>query len=339
LPGRNSQIARIYALLNLLEGCSAGLSVAELTDQLKDRGHDATQRTIRRDVEALEDAGFPLVQIENSQPKNVVRWGLQSRTRISGHLILNSRELLALYLARGVLRPLCATPFYADLAAVFSKLESHLGEKGRSHLDELSEEIHFEPGPRWGLGVDPDLLDTVQASCVERHVLSVIYDSASSSSKRSRTLGPHFLYFAKGSLYLVAEDLQTGENKIFSVARMTEAQMLDEGYVGETVDPEEFFKASFGIFKGTTPVQIRIEISPKIAPFVKERRWHSSQSVISKGDGSIVLGLDVAITPELVQWILGFGEDAKVIEPNQLRKEIAEAATKVAALYEKPRAA
>ena len=112
--------------------------------------------------------------------------------------------------------------------------------------------------------------------------------------------------------------------------------MLDEEYRGEMANPEDYFHGVFGIFRNDTPpVQIKIQISSRIAPFIKERRWHTSQRIVSKGDGSIILSVDVAITPELIQWVLGFGSDAYVIEPAILQTRIAEEAEKTRNLYPK----
>lgn len=338
MPGRNGQVSRVYCVLTLLEGAPHGLTVKELTDRACERGHKASERTVRRDLDALSAAGFPL-NVTGKSDDNAQRWALDRVARVNEHFVLTARELLALYLARGALTPLKDTPFYADLDSIFAKIDERLGARHHEHLDELSSELRFEPGPRWGLGLDPDTLETVRSSCTNRQVLKVRYYSASAGTDRVRRLGPHYLYFAKGSLFLVAEDLDDSGIKIFSLARMKEAEMLDEQYAKEPVDPEAYFKSSFGIYHGTEAVKVQVEFSPKLAPYIKERRWHESQTVVSKAGGSILVTLEVAITPELVQWVLGFGPDAFVLSPPELAKKITEAAAGVVAKYQSPKAA
>lgn len=334
MSGRNAQVSRIYAILNLLEGTPQGLTVSEITSKVKDRGHEASKRTIYRDLEALSAAGFPLFPADDGSADTAAqRWVLEKTARINQYLVLSPRELVGLYLARQVLTPLRHTPFFADLEQLFRKIEDKLGSKGREHLQELSSDIHFEPGPLWGLGVDPAILDTVSAACSEGQLLKCLYASVNSRSKKYRTLGPHYLYFAKGSLYLVAEELETHAVKTFSIPRMSEAEMLDEPYTGKKTDPEEHFKDSFGIFRGEAATDVRIHFARELASFIKERSWHPSQQIVVKGDGTIEMKLHVALSPELKQWVLGFGAQATVLAPVSLKESIQDEAKTITELY------
>lgn len=335
MPGRNAQVSRIYSILNLLEGSPHGLSVLEITSKMKERGHEASKRTIYRDLEALNAAGFPLFPTEETtDDSSATRWVLEKTARINQYLVLSPRELVGLFLARQVLSPLSHTPFYTDLEQLFKKIEEKLGSKNREHLHEIGQEIHFEPGPLWGLGVDPNVLDTVRAACAESQVLRCVYASVNGRSKKSRRIGPHYLYFAKGSLYLVGEDLDSQVVKTFSLPRMSEVEMLDEPYEGIKSDPEEHFKDSFGIFRGESAVDISLQFAPEVAAFIRERSWHHSQRVVSRSDGTLDVHLHVALTPELKQWILGFGSQVTVQGPAALKESIQAEAKKLLKIYE-----
>ena len=238
MPGRNGQVTRIYSILNVLEGAPHGLTVGDIENRLKDLGHEASRRTIYRDLEALNAAGFPLFPHGQSEDTNATRWVLERMTSVNNHLVLSVKELVALFLAKGVLTPLQGTPFYQDLEKVFNKIEEKLGTNARDYLKELGGEMHFEPTPKWGLGLNPDVIETVRACCSERQVLEVTYSSVNSGKRNTRRLGPHFLYFAKASLYLVAEDLDDSKIKVFSCPRMSDAKMLDEPYTKTPINPE-----------------------------------------------------------------------------------------------------
>ena len=336
MKGRHSQVLRIYRVLSILEGAPHGLSVADLESRLKDRGFEVGKRTIYRDLEALKAAGFPLEE-KGKSDENGTRWTLERSAKVNHYLVLNSRELMALFMARSMLAPLRETPFFQDLTSTFDKIAEKIGSKAQLFINEISEEMHFEPGPLWGLGLKPDIIDTLRAATTEKQVLSVRYNSVNSGKVSMRTLGPHYLYFAKGSLYLVAEDLADHVVKVFSVPRMDEASMLDQSYVGNIVEPEEFFGSAFGVFRGGAPENVRIAFEPAVGSYIRERQWHPSQKIINKEHGRVEIQFEIAVTPELRQWVLGFGTNAVVIAPISLAQSLHEEAAKIVELYSQSR--
>ena len=110
--------------------------------------------------------------------------------------------------------------------------------------------------------------------------------------------------------------------------------MLPEAYLERKIDPSEHFENSFGMFHGDKPEQIELRFSENIAPYVKERRWHKSQRIVSNSDGTVTMYLEVSITPDLVMWLLGFGVDLRIMEPFRLREKIIQKAAQIVRLYE-----
>jgi len=335
VPGRNSQVARFFALIDLLERNPAGLTTSELWEALKDRGHEAGRRTIYRDLEGLTQAGLPVFTDRTSKDGGAEVWRMDRVARVGQYLALTARELFALHLARGSLAPLKETAFFEDLNRVFEKIEARLGGRAVQYLSELKKEFHFDPAPQWGLSVAPDILDTLRAGCSEGQVVEMVYRSIHSGTERLRRIGPHYLYFSKGGLYLIGEDLESKTVKAFALPRVIRAVMTDETYEGSVTDPAEFFQSSLGVYRKSEPQAVKIRVGKKIAPFISERCWHPSQRITHLREGGIDLHLDVAITPDLVQWILGLGAEAEVISPLELRDSILRELDQISARYKK----
>ena len=331
MKGRNAQIARILSILDLLEGTPGGMIISEIHARLSERGHKASRRTIYRDLDALALAGFPL--FSDSKDETSSQWRLERTTRIHEYLVLSAKELFALFLARGALTPLRHTPFFDDLESIFKKLEDRLGPKQIAYLEALQNELKFEPGPAWGLGISPDILETIRSACAEGHLLDAVYSSVNSKSEKERKLGPHYLYYARGGLYLVAEDLEDRKVKVFAVPRFKNAEMLAQAYDGNIVTPEAFFGGSLGVFNGSTPEEIMIEFEQGAAQYVKERNWHKSQRITQLEGGRIRLILELGQTPELVSWVMSFGPAARVLKPETLADRIANQAMETARSY------
>jgi proteasome accessory factor B len=333
MAGRNNQVARIFAVLDILEGASEPLLVSEIHTRTEARGFSESKRTIYRDLEALALAGFPLFPDSDSETNQ--KWSLERTAKITQYLVLTARELFALFVARGALKPLESTPFYEDIQKVFIKLEQKLGIKQSEYLETLDDEIRFEPGPSWGLGINPDTLETVRTACSKGFVIEALYYSVNSKTERKRRLGPHYLYYAKGGLYLVAEDLDDKKVKVFALPRIKSIEMKDEVYHGKVITPEEFFNGGMSVFTGSKPEEIVLEFSDEVAQFVKERRWHSSQRTVNLEGGRIRVTLELGQTPELISWVLSFGPGAKVVSPASLAERVLAKAMETAKMYSK----
>ena len=68
------------------------------------------------------------------------------------------------------------------------------------------------------------------------------------------------------------------------------------------------------------------------ARLVGERVWHASQKVTPDKRG-LMLEMRVGLSPDLRHWILGWGAEAEVIEPADLRRDVAGAAAEAARVY------
>lgn len=327
---RNDQVTRLFFLIHTLEGAPHGLTSKELLSRAQARGFDVQERTIYRDLEALETT-FPFEY--NIDPStNAKRWVLGKHARVSGHFILNSRELFALYLAKGALEPLSQTPFYSDVQALFKKLEERLDEKSIEHISEVKKEVAFHVGPKWGADVDTNILATIRAGCAEGHILDIVYSSVNSGLTASRKVGPHFLYFSKGALYLLAEDIAEKRIKTFALPRFSSATITEDIYEGEPLDPDKYFANSFGAYHGSEAQKVELLFSNQIGTFIRERKYHASQKAVLHEKG-IKFEFELAITPDFIQWILGFGHDCTVLAPESLKEELKCRAEKILKMY------
>ena len=99
----------------------------------------------------------------------------------------------------------------------------------------------------------------------------------------------------------------------------------------EDWEPSSLVAGSFGIFSGE-PTKVRVRFDPKVARFVRRRQWHPSQKLRNTEQG-LVLTMKVHGTVELMSWVLSFGDKAELLEPLELRKEIANELAGAAKIY------
>ncbi|MEQ8277710.1 MAG: WYL domain-containing protein [Deltaproteobacteria bacterium] len=126
-------------------------------------------------------------------------------------------------------------------------------------------------------------------------------------------------------LYLVGQN-STARHP-YRFARIRDLEELETRFSYPTAseyDPTTLFRSSFGVFVSEDfPSQrVVVRLHPRWETYALNHRWHPSQEV-KRGDNGITVRLQVRVCPEVEAWVLGFGNDAVVIEPEALRTKIA----------------
>jgi predicted DNA-binding transcriptional regulator YafY len=80
-------------------------------------------------------------------------------------------------------------------------------------------------------------------------------------------------------------------------------------------------------------VEVVIRFSTAVAKRAAETRWHPSQTLEEQPDGTLVWRGRVAGLREIRIWILGWGADAEVLEPAELRASITDELERARAVY------
>src|SRR3954471_21571918 len=143
---RNAEVIRQWSILRALES-SRRVTIDELADRT-----GVSTRTIRRDLEALQAAGFPLFDEVYDGKKY---WTLEQRAfKRLDDTGFTLPEMCALSSSRSLVECLAATPFQRDVRSAFDKLAAALTPGMRQLLDRLPLVIQAkaEPGSQPAMG-------------------------------------------------------------------------------------------------------------------------------------------------------------------------------------------
>src|SRR5947199_10749152 len=130
--GRNAQLIRQWAILKQIE-TTRWTTITDLSEH-----HVVSTKTIRRDLAALMEAGFPLY---DERYDGKVYWRLNEEYKGLPLANLSLSEIAALYFSKKLVVNLAAPPFSSDIASAFGKIESALPEKNIKFLDNLDSMI------------------------------------------------------------------------------------------------------------------------------------------------------------------------------------------------------
>jgi predicted DNA-binding transcriptional regulator YafY len=312
---RNAEVVRQWKILLEIESSRRGTvnGLAELCG--------VTTRTIRRDLDALQEAGFPLFD-ERSDGR--VFW------KLSGHPFkslaetgFTLSELCAFYFSRTILECLAGAPFSADLQSGFDKLAAVLTPRMRLFLDQLPTVLAAkdEPRIRRPAGAQKAPISTLVEATLSHRRVKMTYHSFSSGRTKEYLVEPYRLAYGQGELYLFAFVPEYVQMRTFAVERIEKLSPLEEHFSPVQSLSAKPFAHSMGINTGK-PEPVDIVFSPRVAPYIREREWHASQRIREREDGSIVLSLKVCADWALQSWVLSFGPFARVEKPASFAKRI-----------------
>jgi predicted DNA-binding transcriptional regulator YafY len=319
---RNTEVIRQWNILRAIEA-SRRATIDALAEAER-----VTTRTIRRDLEALQAAGFPLFD-ELIDGKRF--WRIDARPfKALADTGFTLSELCALYFSRTLLECLAGTPFRDDLASAFVKFEAALSPKMRQFFDRLPAVLQAKAEPKRrresGLseskaeGRGREIIARLIEATLARRRATMRYHSFSSDRTKEYLVEPYRLIYADGGLYLIAQVPEYQGLRTFAVERVESLSLLEESFEpgnDQRMLADEVFQHSLGINQGT-PERIAIEFTPPVSRYVAERLWHPSQTLDERPDGSLRLELHVCDDWALRRWILGFGPFARVVAPDAL---------------------
>lgn len=245
---------------------------------------------------------------------------------------ISEGELLALLVAQRALEQYRGTPFHRQLEIAFGKLSSALRDRiSFSPADELRA-VSFR---NIGLGkADLAIFNALSAAILHLEEVEFDYRKTGQRDTTTRTLRPYHLAHRENLWYLVGFDVERQALRTFAVPRIASVRRTKRHFERPTdFSPEKFFANALGVLGGDRDLRVVVRFDAAVADRVREREWHESQQVRDLPDGGLELTLRLGALAEVERWILGWGNAAEVLAPNELRVRMHQTAEALARRY------
>jgi predicted DNA-binding transcriptional regulator YafY len=320
---RGDQLARQWRLLQFL-GRPPGLAVEDAARQL-----GCTVRTVWRDLQVLQTAGFPIYDDRDGRRG---LWKVEEAFRDRLPIPLALPEVVALLVSQALLDHAGASPFGPAVASAFAKLRALLTPRALELVERMGVAVGARTvGAKLQLGTVTHL-EAIQRAVAGRHTLQMRYYSLSRDAEADRAVDPYRLTFFNGALYLVGYCHLRRDVRIFAVDRIRALTESSHTFaLPADFDAEAYLRGAWGIMRGDL-VAVRAIFSRSVAPHIRGRLWHASQELRELSGGRLEIRVSVADTLEVRRWLQGFGAQVTVLEPPALREAIQRDAEAVVAL-------
>jgi len=313
---RNAEVIRQWQILREIESRRTGVTIHDLAKLSR-----VTTRTIRRDLQALQEAGFSIY--DEGEENETKRWRLEAQPFRALQEGLSVGDVAALYLSRSVVESLSGWPLADELGRALTKIERALNPRMREFLATLPQVISTKQAPHARrdserlVDITRRLLDATR----DRRVVQMRYFSAQSRRAKSYTVEPYRLTLAQGSVYLIAFVPAYDEFRTFAIERIERLSVTEDAFRRTRELPADVFGSSLGVFSGPAE-HVELEFDARVAPYVTGRVWHESQKISELPDGRLRVALDVSNDWALRSWILGFGSAVRVVSPQKIADEL-----------------
>ncbi len=301
---------------------------------------DVSRRQVDRIVNRLEDMRFPLYE-DTERDGRTKRWKLDADYCLKlpnisvPELRLTPKEIMALYLLRCQGHLAEDTDFETCLNSAFSKLNLFLPDevlKTLQHLDSV-----FIPHGKFSKDYSgkEKIIDTLTDAMLDRHSCHITYHSFHDDKVKNFRIDPLHFFERNGGLYLLIRATDYGSIRILAVERIREVRADKNARFDYPADfkVENYLDSAFNLIHDD-PLDLRIRFSPEVARYIRERQWSPDQQLTDESDGSVVLAMHTSGRLEIKMWILSYGPHAEVLQPADLRDEIATDLGTAARLYQ-----
>ncbi|MDA8745992.1 WYL domain-containing protein [Rubripirellula amarantea] len=333
---RNEQLIRQHKLIQLLEFSRFGRTLEELrADLVADLGLTKLhERTVRRDVEALQAAGFD-IQSDTVERGKVFKLG--QNTAGVHEVGISASEMIALSIGRELLYPLLGTQYWRGIESFWNKVQETVPDGVFDHYARYRKTLHVFGTPSKTYEHHEGMLKTINRAILEHRIVEVEYESVG-KPVTTRRIEPYGLAVYQSSIYVVAaaHEIKSSTERLrnWKLDRFRHATALDEYFKpDDSIDLSKHLGKSIGIFSGDDATIVKIRLGQRAAAWVREDPWHPEQKLTPTDDGGSIMTIPASHPREVLPKVLSLGYDAEVLEPESFREAVAEAVTKMAANY------
>ncbi len=284
---------------------------------------NCSKQTVLRLVGDIQKAYF--VDIKENFRGNRKYFRIQ-RPRIPPLVNLTEKEMNVLQMCRAFSEHLLGRKLFEEATRALGKSRALLPQEKTLSSQHFAS---FRPG---SIDYTPhqDAVRTLIEAMEKKRVCKLSYQSISAKRAKTFYIRPLKIFSHHDTLYLHARlARKPGKpyrepdfDPLLAIHRIKKVEITDRLFqFPKDYDFEKTFNQNFGIIKKES-FEVVVEFSEFAARYVPERIWSPDQKVVKKKGGNVKLTFTASSKPELMAWVLSFGDEAKLIKPDWLVDEV-----------------
>jgi proteasome accessory factor B len=286
---------------------------------------EVSTKTIQRDLEFMRDRLNLPIAFDRT------RNGFHYTGEVSAFptMQITEGELFALVVAEKALQQYRGTSFEKPLLSALRKMEQSLPDTISLNLADIEQTISFRTRAEPVLNLD--IFDALARAVAQRQQLELHYRKPGQPAEK-RLVDAYHLANINGEWYLFAFDHARKDLRTFVPARIQ--SVTPTGKIFECTEKfslEKRLRDSFGVHAGEGKFEVVLRFTPRAAGYIREKKWHASQTLRDLKDGGAELKMTLSSLAEVQRWVLSWAGEATVLKPRELAESVRAAARKILA--------
>lgn len=311
----NQKLKLLYLLRFLMQHSDENhpLSTAQLIDELAKNNISAERKSIYDDIEALRLFGIDVIQVKGKNGGYYI-----------GERDFELPELKLLVDSVQSSKFITQDKTYKLIKKIENLASAYDGQLLQrqvfvtNRVKSMNESIYYA-------------VDTVSDAITQnRKIRYQYFEYTVNKERRFRHDGkfyevsPFALIWDDENYYLLAWDSEAEKMKHYRVDKMFKVSMTDLERDGteefKNVDMSAYTKTVFGMFGGKEQT-VKLRFSNHLVGAVLDR-FGRDTTVIKDDDEHFTVNVSVVASQHFLAWVFGFGTDAEIISPEEIRNEM-----------------
>ncbi|HBV99423.1 MAG: hypothetical protein JL50_13180 [Peptococcaceae bacterium BICA1-7] len=284
---------------------------------------DVSARTIYRDIDAINQAGIPVVSYQGANGG----LGIAENYRIDKN-VLCQHDIVSILSA---LKGLSTTLDDHRLSATIEKIKGLIPDIKINEYREKSSQIIIDLTP-WGGSEEQKQKVTLLKGAIENSILVSFEYTCSKGLESTREVEPVSLVLKMQTWYLYGFCRIRNGYRLFRLSRMKGLSVTEISFVRRDTGVEDF--PWEGDWMGNSSVvRVTLRFPPELKAVVEER--FDTGKIFTDSGGNLLVSFSCPEDQWLYGIILSYGEYVEVLEPQHLREIIREKVRYMNEIYNK----
>ncbi len=285
--------------------------------------------TIEKDLKYMRsehDAPICYNRLENGYYYSDKNYSLEN-------MPLSEVDVEAIKTAANILSQFKSNPLFKQFETAIDKITNRVTISNDVQDNAIDAYVQFETSQRIE---GAEYLELILKAIKEKTVLQFVYQSfQQEKTAKIRRVHPYLLKEYNNRWYLIGKSELKDKIITYALDRVLDLTVLSLGFsMDKKFSADYFFKHAFGITTSDKPpVRIVIQVNEVLSKYLRSQPLHHSQKYEGEEAKKHIFSFYLLLTYELKARFLGFGNDLKVLAPQELVDDIKESSFKMFEQY------